>query len=93
MATDPTTIDFGGMSFRDAYAALDKTPSAARSWLSHNGWRVADGKVRKVKAPGEIQDEIAARIAAAPPTFPCRRCGARAGCEHRPTTITNGAPA
>ena len=72
-----------GMKLADAAQALGLTPSQTRAWLNSNGMRVGDNVVRAARHPHETADAIAARIAAAPPTAPCFRCGARAACEHR----------
>lgn len=72
-----------GMKLADAAAKLGLTPAQARAWLNSNGMRVGDNIVRAARHPYETADAIAARIAAAPPSTPCFRCGVRAGCEHR----------
>lgn len=81
------TIDYdrypyAGMSDRDAAAAMGRPLSQARYYLFSRGYRLEDGVLRTIPTVHETEDAINARIAAAPPTFPCSYCGCRR-CECR----------
>lgn len=75
--------DLAGLPIAMAAAQLDMPVPKAKQWLGKHGYRVASGRVRAIRTATEIQDEITARIAAAPPSAPCFLCGAARHCEHR----------
>jgi uncharacterized protein YjcR len=74
---------FDGMRIGDAADKLGADVPTARKWVNAQGLRCKDNVIRRVKDPREVDDEIRARLAAAPPSAPCFRCGARGACEHR----------
>lgn len=75
--------DFHGMLLTVAAQKLGQPDHQARIWLTKHGYRIPHDTVRRIDHPTDIQDRIAARVATAPPSAPCFRCGARVGCEHR----------
>lgn len=79
----PSASEIVGQRLNDVAALLGKSRSATKAWLNHNGYRFSDEIVRQPKPANEIQREIADRIAAAPPSAPCFRCGAARACAHR----------
>lgn len=79
-----SSVDFTGMTVADAVPIVGRPYGATRAWLIHKGYRLPGDVCIAPTNPLDIQDEIARRLAAAPPSAPCWRCGARAGCEHRP---------
>lgn len=74
---------FDGMRIGEAAALLGIDVPTARKWVNGQGLRCQDNVIRRPRDPREIDDEIRARLAAAPPSAPCFRCGARGACEHR----------
>lgn len=78
-----------GMRLDDFAALAGRSVSASRDWLTLNGYRVMDGVIRVAIDPRVVEEEIAARIAAAPPAAPCWRCGART-CAHQAGSAVQG---
>lgn len=75
--------EYDGWHIGDVAKSLGLPVSAARDWIRQRGMRCGDNVVSVPRLPTDREDEINARIAAAPPSTPCFRCGARSGCGHR----------
>lgn len=76
-------VDYEGMRITEVASHLGVSVRVARQRVARLGFICGDSIVRRRRDPRELQDEIAARIAAAPPSAPCFRCGAVRGCDHR----------
>jgi len=75
--------DFDGMRVGELVSRLGLTDSATRAWIWHNGYRINDGKVRRMVDFRAVERKEQERLAATPASFPCPRCGAARACEHR----------
>lgn len=91
MASPQNEALFDGMRVADIARQQGLEPKVARARLSYLGYSVEGGIARKRASAQDVEDEIHDRLQRTAPSGPCFRCGARAGCAHRPdTTITNG---
>lgn len=78
-----STPDYDGMRITEVARLLGVNVGAARQRIARLGYICGDSVIRRRRDPRDVQDEINARIAAAPPSDPCWRCGAARGCDHR----------
>lgn len=78
-------MTFDGMTVAEVSKIIGRPLHQTSAWLGDKGYRTPRGGIllRRVLRPDEIEDEINQRAAAAPPSAPCFRCGAREGCGHR----------
>lgn len=77
-ASDGVGLD--GLTFTEAAIRLGQ-PIGRKDWLYGRGYRLIEGRLRRIKSVNEIEDEISARSV----TYgPCFRCGGRVcGCGRR----------
>lgn len=73
-------VGLDGLTVTEAAMRLGQ-PLNRKDWLYGRGYRIVEGRLRRIKSVNEIEDEINAR----PVTYgPCFRCGGRVcGCGRR----------
>lgn len=76
-------LNFVGKRVTDLAQLAGESEAATRGWLRSRGYTVHGNSVRLAAHPAVTEGEIADRIAMAPVSAPCWRCGARQGCSHR----------
>lgn len=73
-----------GMTINEVAAATGRKRHQVADYLRNQGFTTDrhNHRIKRAKSIAEQEDEIAQRIAAAPPSQPCWRCGCRS-CEHQ----------
>lgn len=75
--------DYEGRILTEVLASVAAPRATVLNALKNRGYSWPNG-VLTMKAPvSDLRAELEARLAAAPDPFPCGRCGAARGCEHR----------
>lgn len=78
-----SVIGYAGRPVHEIASEMGVSLYVTKDRLNKLGYGVYRGEAYRKQSAQEVQDEIAKRLMAAPPSFPCPYCNAARSCQHR----------